>query len=432
MTAFQRLALALGAVACLSVLVLRPVWTVWTGVDLVGLASIAVLGIFLLRLATRSAAHARLGRVFAGLGMAVLVLGLLEGAAARLLARDLEHKDDSTEAALARRDNLRHVFDATFLHRGLGRGLMGTGALYEEHHYLPYVLNPKATYGETRQFDAYYHIRRTEPLRPRSAVKWRALALGGSTTFGERLEREEDTWVHRLEDRVRAKLGPDCDVINGGVGGYTLNENIIHYTMLLTHLEPDVVILYEGINDVEPRWHSPGTMPDYSNFWKPWHGAGTTLPEPVSALAWSSLYRLWFFRARIRPMEFQGIQILSAKDQVGRLPDNLEKNGPWVYASHLEELVRLLLAQGRKVLIVPQYFREAEPHPDVDRLFMKGVAEHNAVNEDVAKKLGVPFANVLPWLEPNDTGDDCHFTARGSDKFAALVYEALEKNGLVK
>ncbi len=421
MTAFQRLALALGAFACLAVFVLRPAWPVPLALDVAGLVALAILGIFLVRLATRSPNHPRVAGGLAVFGTVVLLGGLVEGIAGAWLAKDLEKEDES----------VRRVYGFSFLGGGLGRALMGTGALYEEHHYLPYVLNPKATYGETRQFDAYYHIRRTEPLRPRSAVKWRALALGGSTTFGERVEREEDTWVHRLEDRVRAKLGPDCDVINGGVGGYTLNENIIHYTMLLTHLEPDVVVLYEGINDVEPRWHSPGTMPDYSNFWKPWHGAGTTLPEPVSGLAWSSLYRLWFFRARIRPMKFQGIQILSAREQVGHVTENLEKNGPWVYASHLDMFVRLLLAQGRKVLIVPQYFREAD-HPDADRVFMKGVAEHNAVNEDVAKKLGVPFANVLPSLEPNDTGDDCHFTARGSDKFAALVYEALERNGLVK
>ena len=44
--------------------------------------------------------------------------------------------------------------------------------------------------------------------------------------------------------------------MNGGVSGYTLNENIIHYMMLTTHLEPNVVILYVGINDVHPRWHS--------------------------------------------------------------------------------------------------------------------------------------------------------------------------------
>ena len=140
---------------------------------------------------------------------------------------------------------------------------------FREHHYLNYVLNPDTAYLGVRQYNSDYLIRRTEPLRPRGEVRWRALAIGGSTTFGDQVVEERDTWVHQLEDRVRAAYGQDCDVINGGVGGYTLAENFLHYCTLLTDLEPDVVLLYVGINDVHPRFYDSPRL-DYSHYRVPW------------------------------------------------------------------------------------------------------------------------------------------------------------------
>ncbi len=77
----------------------------------------------------------------------------------------------------------------------------GESTNYVEHQYLNYAVNPAITYGGFQQFNAEYRIRRSEPIRPRNEVRWRVLVLGGSTTFGELLSRESDTWVFQLEQR---------------------------------------------------------------------------------------------------------------------------------------------------------------------------------------------------------------------------------------
>lgn len=126
----------------------------------------------------------------------------------------------------------------------LNKTLFGTGINYSEHHYLNYALNPLFPYGGKLQYNEKFRIRRTEAIRARNQVKWRTLVLGGSTTFCEMVPHEDETWVKQLEIKIRDKYGKDYDVINGGVGGYNIQENFIHYITLLTHLNPDVVILF--------------------------------------------------------------------------------------------------------------------------------------------------------------------------------------------
>jgi lysophospholipase L1-like esterase len=409
---------ALGAVACFVVVVFGSTPSLPIAANLVGRLVVAVLGSFLVRLATRG--RGRSAWVLGLIANGALVLGCVDGSAGAVLDWELAREGDRAQ----------QIYEWSLFGTALRSTFFGEAFNYEEHHYLPFVLNPRSTYHGVHQFDAEYRIRRTEPIRPREAVRWRALAIGGSTTFGERLDREEDTWVHRLERKVRERSGPACDVVNGGVPGYTLNENIIHYTMMLTHLEPDVVILYVGINDVHPRMHTPVVKPDYSNFWKPWHSEGAVLPEPSRALRPLRLYRLWYFYRHVLPLKREGVMILSAHDSVGSLRQNLAGNRPVIYESHLDSFIRLLVAQGRKVLVVPQYFRIDPRTAVADSVFGKGVDDDNVVNRDVAARRGVAFASkALGAFAPADTFDDCHFTPAGSEKMASVVYEALEENG---
>src|SRR6185503_19495626 len=74
---------------------------------------------------------------------------------------------------------------------------------YSEHHYINYVLNANLKYADSAQINKSFKIRRSEAIRPRDQVKRRILILGGSTTFGEFIPREEDTWVYNLEKIIR-------------------------------------------------------------------------------------------------------------------------------------------------------------------------------------------------------------------------------------
>ena len=321
---------------------------------------------------------------------------------------------------------------AATLDGGTEHSFHGESVQYCEHHYLNYVLNPDFRGGVARQFERAHRIRRTEPLRSRDRVRWRILVLGGSTTYGEQLDDEADTWVYRLERRLRGEIGPDVEVINGGVGGYNVLENAIHYWTLLSSLEPDLVLLYVGINDVHPRLF--GTLAtDYSNYRIPWRSEGNVLPVPLGNMLWSNTYRFYYLQRYVEPLRRNGIGAVAAREypDVATWAESLARNGPQVYRDHLQNLIRLLLEQGHGVGVLPQYFVAITP---ADAVFLEGVTQHNVVNREVAARLGVPFAERVVAegaFARGDTFDRCHFTPSGSERMATIVAEFLRDQHLL-
>src|SRR5262249_44233859 len=253
-----------------------------------------------------------------------------------------------------------------------------------------FALNPQALYGGVRQFNADFLIRRSEPIRSRRDVFCRILILGGSTTFGEGIRREEDTWVHLLEADLRARLGGGIDVINGGVGGYNIIENFLHYVLLLQKLDPDVVILVVGVNDVHPRLIGH-LKPDYSNSRMVWDDAAIRNFSPNPWLTWSQFYRFLFWRQIAGKRVAHIFDVVQKPYQpVEEWPAQLERNGPMEYQRFLRTFVSLLQSEGRKVVIVPQYYDKSDKN-ESDEYFGIGVKQHNEINEEVAWQMAVPF-----------------------------------------
>jgi len=320
---------------------------------------------------------------------------------------------------------VRQLYEQVF-HIGSEGGAPGSSANFRSHHYLNFVLNPDAAYMGERQFDAHYLIRRKEPIRARAQVSWRALVLGGSTTFGEGIAREEDTWVYRLEQKLRAAHGQGYDVVDGGVPGYSVVENFLHYILLLDELEPDVVVLFVGLNDIPPRL-TGDLARDYSNNRRPWRDDANTLPEANRWLSRSVVYRYLMLR-EVERRRFANIAYYVQRwsPPSGQKPA-LEHNGPDIYRAHLRNLVRLLLAQGHRVVIVPQVFLPSGFSFGDPTLYARGVAEHNQVNEDVAREFHVSFVSAASSaFDRSDLLDDCHFNQQGNEKMAQLLFAFLE------
>jgi lysophospholipase L1-like esterase len=348
---------------------------------------------------------------------AIYGVALLESTSAVLLADRLA--GESTARAL-----FAQVFDGS-----ADRTRAANTANYVSHHYLDFALNPGLGKSGKRHIDPHYRIRRAEALRPRAQVAWRALVLGGSTTYGELIAREEDTWVYRLEQKMRAAHGADYDVVNGGVGGYNVIENFIHYLLLLDELEPDVVILYIGINDVHPRLIGD-IEPDYSNSRIAWRGDSSSLPIPNPSLASFATYRLLLLRSiEQRQLAHLYLYVQRPYPPLNEWPAALQRNGTDVYRRHFRNLARLIRAEGRRVVVVPQVFvpRTDKRHQRLDEIFAEGVREDNDVDREVARELGLPFVEeAATAFGSADLIDNCHFNVAGSEKMAELISRFLE------
>jgi lysophospholipase L1-like esterase len=336
------------------------------------------------------------------------------------------------EQRIARNEKVRAAFDYAFSGKSFKPN--STDLYYVAHHAMNYALNPaRLTPDGKKGVNATYRIRRLEPIRTRAKVRTRVLVLGGSTTMEGQFDNEQDTWVWRVENTLRSKLGNELDVINGGVAGYTLQENFIHYITLLRHLDPDVVVLFVGLNDVHPRLYDQIAF-DYSNYRIPFREL--EFPASAEAFRWFYGYRLYYLSRFVEPAVTLGLHRLSAskgEPHFNTWPAALKRNGTQAYAAKMEDLLLLLRGQGKKVLVVPQYIYA--PKGTMLHAFRDGVLEHNQINTILAEKMGMPVCKDITRDDafvPGDTGDGLHFTASGAAKMAAIVFRCLDESGLVK
>lgn len=115
----------------------------------------------------------------------------------------------------------------------------------------PYVLRPGTHRGRG---SASFHVNRLGFRGPETSRekgdRFRIVALGESTTFDVTLLPEERPWPELLAARIADAL--ECDrpveVVNAGVPGWTLANQVMRFADDITPLAPDLVVSYHGFN----------------------------------------------------------------------------------------------------------------------------------------------------------------------------------------
>jgi lysophospholipase L1-like esterase len=271
----------------------------------------------------------------------------------------------------------------------------------------------------------------TKPPRPDAIT---VAAMGGSTTFGTRIS-DADTWPWLLQER----LGDRYAVMNYGVPGYTTAENIIQMSLVVPESKPQIVIFYEGWNDIR-NYHWPGFEPDYAG-----HGMtqfDTLIPAVVDrasllsrAARYSYVMRL-IGRAAGVPLIAWDVQPSATRDpEVDR-----------VYVRNLQTLKALAARFGTTALFVPQVLNTEALQRAGDRAgwapYVKSTAlsvlmrDFNALMASVCAD-GEPGCRFVsePLEESwnnDDFVDEGHLSRRGGEKLAAILAArilGLERDG---
>lgn len=106
------------------------------------------------------------------------------------------------------------------------------------------------------QYYRWVHIngqgfRGARDVGPKAPGVLRMFVVGESTTFDQSVSADSLTWPARLEHWLR-RTAPSCsvEVINAGVPGYRLQDNLIRLHTELVHYKPDVIVLYHPHNDL--------------------------------------------------------------------------------------------------------------------------------------------------------------------------------------
>jgi lysophospholipase L1-like esterase len=296
----------------------------------------------------------------------------------------------------------------------------GETAQYMAHPYVVYVRNPADPHVNALGFLDREFARQ----KPLSAL--RIACLGSSTTEGGNSAHREGSYPYFLERILGQKSERTVEALNFGMAGWTTAETLVNYFLVVQDFAPDVVLIHEAVNDVEPRaW--PGFASDYSHYRRPWQdvrfsSASRLLVQESDAFA----------AAQMRRTEIFGLGAAVNRPAEGRYRFD-GANLPPETAAPFRRNVRTIaehvrLRGGQPVLITMPYHaaRARDQAP-----FRAGLDEHNALLRELAREEGFLLVDLDELARQQPDGlqghflDLVHMTPEGNRFKAEAIAQAL-------
>jgi lysophospholipase L1-like esterase len=300
--------------------------------------------------------------------------------------------------------------------------------LYYAHPYMSYAMRPGYE-GPSVRINSH-GFRGAELTDGKADEVFRIVCLGGSTTYGIAVP-EFDTYPYLLQQELRTTI-PNVEVVNAGMVSGTTAEALALFTQRIIDLEPDVVVYYEGYNDLVPRIFS-GFRSDYEHFRR----------SPHDRLAWyehSQLYRLVDWKlvegGWVRPLNSSLIHHIWRFENLPTTDSdrisNFQSTDAKVYRRNLKSLVRLALAYDMQVVLATFGFRDELKDWNgrmPESLWAEGIAEHNEIVRELSEEAGVPLADFESkalTLPKSAFSDSIHMTVEGNLALARAVAAAIQ------
>ena len=254
--------------------------------------------------------------------------------------------------------------------------------------------------------------------------------IGASTTWCAEVSGNEFVWPHIVTASVAAAFPQNrFDYVNGGVPGYTVSSSLRNLRLRVAPLQPDVIVIYEGLNDVS------GELRELA------FRQGIIAEAKMQQLSWPAQYSvLW-------NLVEKNLLVLASQKQAARNQGRVTVNPTALgeqYRKELTELVREAQKNAKLVAVVTitsRARREQSPDQQLAALssaiyFMPFISanglldaydRYNQVIREVARDTGaLLIADELAI--PGDAAhftDTVHFTDAGSRAMAERVSRVL-------
>lgn len=322
-------------------------------------------------------------------------------------------------------------------------------ARYSPHPYLGYYPTPGYENGPNRHNSLGY--RGEEIESPKPAGEFRIVCLGGSTTYTGKVRDDQRAYPAQLELALRTLGAPNARVINAGAAGWTTWESLINLQFRVLDLEPDLIIIYHGINDVHARMVWPHEFYRGDNSGRRAGAAALFMP---SIIEHSTLLRILAIRAgraashaRLSrtvaraPDSYLGGLFLEQKS-AGLYPDGpfketpagdmIRANAPVYFQRNIENMIAIARSRGIQTLLAsfaysPLFAGEA---PSLSVEYVAAYKEMNFLLEGVAADQEVSFFDFAAQFPTGRKyfADGRHVTEEGArlkgELFAAFLIEA--------
>ena len=307
------------------------------------------------------------------------------------------------------------------------------------HQYLVYYPTPNYRKGQT--FHNSLGYRNDEFPAEKPSNVYRIVALGGSSTYDVTIEDNKKTFTAQLEKLLKEQYGyHNVEVINAGVPGYNSWEILVNLEFRVLDLDPDLVIIYEGTNDVHARLVEPSAYRgDNSGRRQRWQVPPVPLWEHSVLLR--ILSRMTNVTRQVSVDDFVSSPTFLSWPYEYRLSENdvdpakiLKMNSPMYFQRNLENMVAIAKGHGIKVLLATwAYSPYLNDYASKD-YYQQGFQENNEVVKEVANRLHIPlfdFAAVMPQ-DARYWADGRHVNEAGALEKATLFAEFIHTQGLIK
>ncbi len=268
---------------------------------------------------------------------------------------------------------------------------------------------------------------------------FRIVALGGSTTYTEGVADDREIFTAHLERMLRERGFGRVEVINGGVPGYNTWETLIHVCFRVLELEPDLLIVYHGTNDVHCRFVDPEAYrADNRGRRKYWEAPGLSW--------WQRHSTLWRIARRLRGSAHMGLEpFTNAPEYYGPYhtvedPDAffgnlLDQNPPRFTRDNLRNIIAIAREHEVGVLLTSWAWTDVIPGDYAGfSFYQRGFREMNELTRELAEEKGAPFFDFAAQM-PRDSRywrDGRHVNEEGSLLMARLFADYLASGTLLE
>ena len=251
------------------------------------------------------------------------------------------------------------------------------------------------------------------------------LCFGGSTTYGYKVESNEKTWPELLE-RMLAERYPDRNVrvYNLGLDMATTAVSVVNMALIGVHLQPDLVIVYHGYNDIAALG-AANFKTDHSHFYSDlymeevWRGFQSALPR-WTRNSYVLHYVTGALDVRLRTND------LAEEVTLPRVADPDRFKGMDATQQALRNIRSMAEGRGAEALFATFQFREGDAPPykefnDRLRAYLEA-GDFHWVDQDA----------LIPDRDESLQVDACHFTPDGREMLTRNFYDYIVENDLLR
>ncbi len=308
---------------------------------------------------------------------------------------------------------------------------------FSGHPYLNYYPTPNFVSGECRHNSLGYRGEEFQGTKPDSV--YRIVLLGSSTTYSSHVADDDKTYPVLLQQNLRDKSGHDTvEVINAGVSGHTSWETLANFQYRILELDPDLVIVSLGIDDVNSRL-ADDYRSDNSGYRQCWSRPKTSWWE-YSCLLRVISRGLHLTEPKIDVWDWMLAEDWKSDDirttEADKVEMNLQRlgeNPPLYFKRNLTNLVQIAGDNEIKIVLATE---AVSPHAESELTeflmadhFQTALVQHANVMRELSEEHNVPlfdFDKVMPkdrilWV------DHLHVNEAGSLIKAELLADFLNK-----